>query len=76
VLNIYLSEVIIMLKNRFSKLLKIDSLVTLALTGVFCYLAVSGVIAAEVFMPVFIVVINYYFDYKRHKKDEQDSAPI
>lgn len=59
-----------MLKERIIKLLKIDSLVTLALTAIFCYLSVVGVISGEVFMTVFIVVINYYFEYKRNKKEE------
>lgn len=61
-----------MFGERFANLLKIDSLVTLALTAVFCYLAVIGVIAAEVFMTIFIVVINFYFDYKRNK-DKQET---
>ena len=65
-----------MLGDRLTKLLKIDSLVTLALTGVFCYLAVIGVITAEVFMPIYLVVINFYFEYKRNKKEQEPQEQI
>ena len=50
-----------MLKERLANLLKVKTIVTLMLTIVFCVLALTGVIAAELFMTVFTVIIAFYF---------------
>lgn len=42
-------------------LLKVKSLVTLALTAVFCGLAWREVVSGEQFMTVFTTVIAFYF---------------
>lgn len=61
------------MKERFMKkvisLLSIKSLVTLQLTGVFCYLSVIGTISPEIFMTVFVVVIGFYFGTQKVKED-------
>ncbi len=57
-----------MMKERLSKLLTIKSLVTLAVTGVFCWLSVTGVVAAEQFMTVFVTVIGFYFGTQAAKE--------
>lgn len=44
-----------------ANLLSIKSIVTVVLTGVFAYLAVTGVIDAEKYMTIFSVVIAFYF---------------
>lgn len=54
--------------QRLTKLLSIKSLVTIALTGVFCYLSVIKVIPAEIFMTVFTVVIAFYFGTQAKKE--------
>ena len=54
--------------QRVVKLLSIKSLVTIALTGVFCYLSVIKVIPAEIFMTVFTVVISFYFGTQATKE--------
>lgn len=54
--------------QRLIKLLSIKSLVTIALTGVFCYLSVIQVIPAEIFMTVFTVVIAFYFGTQAKKE--------
>lgn len=56
------------MKERLSKLLTIKSLVTLAVTGVFCLLSVTGVVAAEQFMTVFVTVIGFYFGTQAAKE--------
>lgn len=58
------------MKERVAKLIDIKSIVTLALTGVFCYLSVIGVIAPELFMTVFTVVIAFYFGTQYGKKKD------
>ena len=59
------------MKERFAKLLTIKSIVTILLTLVFCYLSVTGVIAAELFMTVFTVVIAFYFGTQAEKKTKE-----
>lgn len=47
-------------KNRIANLLSVKSLVTVILTGVFAYLAVTGQIAQD-FMTIYAVIIAFYF---------------
>lgn len=46
--------------RRLSNLLSVKSLVTLALTGVFAYMAVAGTISKD-FMTIYAVIIAFYF---------------
>lgn len=63
------------MKERLSKLLTIKSIVTILLTLVFCYLSITGVIQAELFMTVFTVVIAFYFGTQHErKKDTADTT--
>lgn len=48
------------LKKRLANLLSVKSLVTLILTCVFAYMAVTGKISQD-FMTVYAVVIAFYF---------------
>lgn len=56
------------MKERFSKLLTIKSLVTLAATGVFCTLSAMGIIGPEQFMTVFVTIIGFYFGTQATKE--------
>jgi len=56
------------MKERLLKLLCVKSIVTILLTGVFCYLSIVGQISAELFMTVFTVVIAFYFGTQHEKK--------
>ena len=58
------------MKDRLTKLLSVKSIVTIALTGVFCYLSVIQVIPDETFMTVFSVIIAFYFG-TQYEKNEQ-----
>ena len=58
------------MKERLSKLMTIKSIVTILLTLVFCYLSITGVIQAELFMTVFTVVIAFYFGTQHERKKE------
>lgn len=49
------------MKEKLTKLINIKSIVTLITTFVFCYLAIIGVITAEIFMTVFTMIISFYF---------------
>ena len=46
------------IKSTFGSIRKI---VAISLTGVFCYLSVTGKVTTDQFLPVFSMVIGYYF---------------
>ena len=54
-----------------SKLLTVKSIVTLILTGVFAYLAVTGKVTADQFMTIFSVVIAFYFGTQYERKSSE-----
>ena len=58
------------MKTRLDKLLSIKSIVTLAMTGVFCVLALRGVLSGQDFLTVFTTVIAFYFGTQTAKKEE------
>ena len=58
------------MKERMEKLLSIKSLVTLAMTGVFCLLALKGTLSGRDFLTVFTTVIAFYFGTQSAKKQE------
>jgi galactitol-specific phosphotransferase system IIC component len=58
------------MKNRLDKLLSIKSLVTLAMTGIFCVLALRGNLSGRDFLTVFTTVIAFYFGTQTAKKED------
>ena len=58
------------MRERIEKLLRIKSLVTLAMTLVFCLLALKGVLSGQDFLTVFTTVIAFYFGTQSAKKAE------
>ena len=63
-----------LLKKRLANLLSVKSLVTIILTAVFAYMAVTGVVTAEQFLTVFTVVIAFYFGTQAEKKAQQTNG--
>lgn len=59
-----------------SKLLTVKSIVTLALTAVFCALSVTGAISGEQFLTIFTVVIGFYFGTQYEKKKPAEAIPL
>ena len=51
------------------KLLAVKSIVTIALTIVFCVLTLKGGISSQEFMTVFTVVVAFYFGVQAEKKN-------
>lgn len=49
------------MNERLAKLVTVKSIVTIALTIVFCVLALAGVIDAQQFLTIFTTVIAFYF---------------
>lgn len=58
------------MKERLSKLLTVKSLVTLILTAVFAYLAITGEIG-QPFLTIYTMIISFYFGTQY----EQDKTP-
>lgn len=56
------------MKERFSKLLTVKSIVTIALTIVFCVLAIRGTLSGQDFLTVFSVVVAFYFGTQAERK--------
>lgn len=59
------------MKERLSKLLTVKSIVTIALTIVFCILAVRGTLSGQDFLTVFTTVIAFYFGTQAERKKEE-----
>lgn len=57
------------MKDKLAKLIDVKSIVTLALTGVFSYLAIIGTISSKEFLTIFSVVIAFYFGTQYGKKE-------
>lgn len=58
------------MKTRLEKLLSIKSMVTLAMTAVFCVLSLRGILSGQDFLTVFTTVIAFYFGTQTAKKEE------
>lgn len=57
-----------MFKEKLAKLINVKTIITILLTFVFCFLCITGIIGAELFMTVFTVVIGFYFGNQATEK--------
>ena len=57
-----------LLKKRLANLLCVKSIVTLILTAVFAYMAVTGKVTTDQYLTIFAVVIAFYFGVQSEKK--------
>ena len=53
--------------EALTKLIRVKTIVTLALTAVFAFLCCTGKIEAREFITVFMVVISFYFGTQHEK---------
>lgn len=63
------------MQERLSKLLTVKSLVTLILTAVFAYLAITGEIG-QPFLTIYTMIISFYFgtQYEQDKTGRKGGA--
>ena len=63
------------MKEKLAKLINVKSIMTLLMTIVFCYLAIVGVITAELFLPIFTTIVAFYFgtQYQKQEKKENEN---
>lgn len=59
------------MKARILKLLRIKSLVTLSMCGVFCALSLRGTLSGQEFLTVFSTVIAFYFGTQSEKRESE-----
>ena len=57
--------------DRIQKLLAVKSIVTLALTAVFCVLCLNDMIGSDQFMAIFTMVIGFYFGTQAERRNSQ-----
>ena len=62
--------------KRTLNLLSVKSIVTLVLTYVFARLALTGGISPAEFIAIFVVVINFYFENQRNKKENTENKDV
>ena len=60
-----------LLYKRLTNLLTVKSIVTIMLTIVFSWLAVTGFVSGDQFLTVFTVVIGFYFGTQAEKSQHQ-----
>lgn len=58
------------MKDKLAKLIDVKSIVTIILTVIFCVLSLRGVIKADSFMTIFVMVMTYFFTKKTDKGDK------
>ena len=61
------------MKERLAKLISVKSIMTLLMTIVFCYLAIVGVITAELFLPIFTTIVAFYFGTQHQKQEKKEN---
>ena len=58
-----------LIHKRLANLVSVKSIVTLVLTGVFAYMAVTGNISQD-FMTIYAVIIAFYFGTQSQKTQD------
>lgn len=61
-----------LLKKRLANLLCVKSIVTIILTTVFAYMAVTGKVSTDQYLTIFAVVIAFYFGVQSEKNAAKD----
>jgi hypothetical protein len=56
------------MKEKLSKLINVKSIVTIVLTAVFSYLAITDKISGTDFLTIFTVIIAFYFGTQAKKE--------
>lgn len=64
------------MKARLTKLIDVKSIMTLALTIVFCVLALIGAIGATEFLSIFTMIVGFYFGTQSEKSKAQNTVPM
>lgn len=63
-----------MIGEKIAKLINIKSIISIIMTVVFCYLAVVGVVSADLFVPIYTTIIAFYFGTQVEKKNQKNGT--
>ena len=63
-----------MIREKLAKLINIKSIISIIMTSVFCYLAIIGVVSAELFVPIYTTIIAFYFGTQVEKKNQKNGT--
>ena len=58
------------MREKLAKLINVKSIVTIALTAVFSFLAVKGDISGQEFIGIFTMIMAFYFGTQVEKKNK------
>lgn len=58
------------MKKALTNLIKVKTIITLAITGAMIYGYVRGKISTELFMPIVTMILTYYFTKKDNKESQ------
>ena len=62
------------MREKLAKLIDVKSIVTLVMTAVFSYLAITKVITGQEFLTIFTVIISFYFGTQYQKNADKDGV--
>lgn len=56
------------MKKALTNLIKVKTIITLAITGAMIYGFIKGKISTELFMPIVTMILTYYFTKKEESQ--------
>lgn len=64
------------MKEKITKLIDVKTIVTFAVTGLFCYLSATDRVAADKVWEAFLIITGFYFGTQQKKKegDNEDNS--
>lgn len=63
-----------MFLKKLAKLIDVKSIISILLTIVFCFMAITGAVGADLFITIFATVIAFYFGTQTAKNAVAVSA--
>lgn len=57
------------IKDRLAKLIDVKTIITFAVTGLFCYLGKTGEIPSDKIWEAFLIIISFYFGTQANKNN-------
>ena len=57
------------IKDRLAKLIDVKTIITFAVTGLFCYLGITGEIPSDKVWEAFLIIISFYFGTQSNKNN-------
>ena len=57
------------IKDRIAKLIDVKTIITFAVTGLFCYLGAKGQIPPDKVWEAFLIIISFYFGTQLNKSN-------